>query len=58
MSEMKEFIQGLEVKVGKPISLNKSFGVASLNSLWKILAGVRYEQDDPRLWDIVNGNDE
>ena len=56
-NEMKEFIQGLEASVGQPLSLNKSFSVAALNTLWMILSGVRYEQDDPRLWAIIKEND-
>ena len=54
---MKEFIQGLENKIGKPMSLNKSFGVAVLNTLWMILSGTRYEQDDPRLWTLLKQNE-
>ena len=57
-NEMKEFIQGLEKNIGKPISLNKSFGVAVLNTLWMIMSGVRYEQDDPRLWAVLKQNEE
>ena len=57
-NEMKEFLDGLERKVGQPTSLNKSFGVAVLNTLWMIMSGVRYEQDDPRLWSVLKQNEE
>ena len=53
-NELKEFIQGLDKNVGKPISINRSFNVAILNTLWMIMSGVRYEQDDPRLWSVLN----
>ena len=52
------FIEGLEENDGEAISMNRSFGVAVLNTLWIILSGVRYEQDDPRLWSIIKGNEE
>ena len=57
-NEMKEFIQGLEKQIGKPFSVNRSFGVAVLNTLWMILSGVRYEQDDPRLWAVLKQAEE
>ena len=57
-NEMKEFIQGLDKNVGKPVSINKSFSVAVLNTLWMIMSGVRYEQDDPRLWSVLKQNNE
>ena len=56
-NELKEFIQALEATVGKPTSVNKSLAVAALNTLWMMLSGVRYEQDDPRLWAILTEND-
>ena len=53
-NEVKEFIQALDKNVGKPVSINKSFSVAVLNTLWMIMSGVRYDQDDPRLWSILS----
>ena len=52
-NELKEFIQGLDKKVGRTVIIDRSFSVAVLNTLWTILSGVRYEQDDPRLWSVV-----
>ena len=57
-NEMKEFIQRLEQHIGKPFSVNRSFGVAVLNTLWMILSGVRYEQDDPQLWSVIKQQEE
>ena len=57
-NEMKEVIQGLDKSVGKPVSINKSFSVAVLNTLWMIMSGVRYEQDDPRLWSVLHKQNE
>ena len=57
-NELKEFIQGLDKNVGMPVSINNSFNVAVLNTLWMIMSGVRYEQDDPRLWAIMKQQNE
>ena len=57
-NELREFIQGMAKQVGTPISTNKTFGVAVLNTLWMILSGVRYEQDDPRLWAVLKQSEE
>ena len=57
-NEMKEFIQRLDKNVGKPVSVKRSFNLAILNTLWMIMSGVRYEQDDPRLWSVLKLLDE
>ena len=57
-NEMREFIQSLATNIGQPVSINRSFTVALLNTLWMIISGVRYEQDDPRLWSILKQSEE
>ena len=57
-NELREFIQNLENRVGTPLPINRSFTVAVLNTLWMMVSGVRYEQDDPRLWFLVKQNEE
>ena len=52
-NEMKEFIQALNKNAGAPVSIDRRFNVAMLNTLWMIMSGVRYEQDDPRLWSVL-----
>ena len=58
VNEMREFIRNLEKHVGTPLPINRSFTVAVLNTLWMMVSGVRYEQDDPRLWFLVKQNEE
>jgi cytochrome P450 len=52
--EVDEFIEGLKKETGQPISLNRKFSLAILNSIWMITCGRRYKQDDPRLQKILD----
>jgi cytochrome P450 len=58
MNEVNEFLGKLSKQVGQPIVLNRTFQMAVLNTLWEIMAGERYEQDDPRLWAVFKKNKE
>lgn len=44
--EVKDMISWLKKNVDKPVSINKKFNLAVLNSLWMIMTGQRYDHDD------------
>lgn len=54
MEEVTDIIDWLKKGVGKPISVNRKFSLAVLNSLWSILTSERYDHDDPRLTNILD----
>jgi hypothetical protein len=58
MNEVNEFLGKFSEQAGQPVVLNRTFQMAVLNTLWEILAGERYEQDDPRLWAVFDKNRE
>ncbi|ODN01944.1 Farnesoate epoxidase [Orchesella cincta] len=50
MEEVNELGERLAAFKGEPITNMKSFlSLATVNSLWSIVAGTRYSQDDPKL---------
>ena len=57
-NELTEFMESLGQNVGQPVSMNRSVNVAVLNTLWMIMSGVRYDQDDPRLWSLLTQQNE
>jgi cytochrome P450 len=58
MNEVNEFLKTFSNQQGVPFVINRTFQAAVLNTLWEILAGVRFEQDDPRLWSVFRQNKE
>lgn len=54
MDEVTEVIDRLKKHSGKPVSVNRMFSLAILNSLWTILTSERYEHDDPTLNKILD----
>jgi hypothetical protein len=56
LEEVKEYMEFLKVHENTPVSLQRQFSLAVLNSLWMILTSKRYKHDDPRLVEIFNQN--
>ncbi|CAL8126658.1 unnamed protein product [Orchesella dallaii] len=59
MEEVNEMTERLLAFKGKPIDdIKNKLSLAMVNSLWSIVAGTRYSQDDPKLRDLarqING---
>jgi len=49
MAEVNEVIDWIKENEGKPVSMNRKFAVAVVNALLTIMAGKRYDQEDPKL---------
>ncbi|CAG7734935.1 unnamed protein product [Allacma fusca] len=49
LDEVDELIEWLKSQEGKPVSINRKFYLAVINSLWTILSGKRYSHTDPKL---------
>ncbi|CAG7733123.1 unnamed protein product [Allacma fusca] len=49
LEEVDELIEWLKSQEGKPVSINRKFYLAVINSLWTILAGKRFSHTDPKL---------
>ena len=54
MEEVKELLHWINQQHGKPITLHRRFSLATLNALWTILSGERYEHDDLHLTKMLN----
>ncbi|OXA37044.1 Methyl farnesoate epoxidase [Folsomia candida] len=53
LDEVIQLNKLLEKDVGVPISVNQKFHVAVINTLWHIVAGSRFEYDDPDLHTLI-----
>jgi cytochrome P450 len=51
--EIKELAETFQRELGKPISMKNRFNGPVLNSLWHILTGERFTQDDPNFKNVV-----
>ena len=51
MGQVQEFVQALrpDAEAGRPISTSLRFNIAVVNSLWAIIAGTQFKQDDPEV---------
>ena len=55
MDEVKEILEWIKNRNGEPIhELHRRFSLASVNALWTILSGERYDHDDVRLTRILD----
>ncbi|CAG7727538.1 unnamed protein product [Allacma fusca] len=54
MNEVNELLSTFSKSAGTPCSLDRTFQVAVLNTLWMITSGNRYTHDDPKLWAVFN----
>ena len=55
LEEVEELIQGLkrDAHALQPITTERRFNIAVLNSLWQIVSGERFSHDDKQLADII-----
>jgi len=53
MDEVQELMDWIAKQGGKPVCLHGRINLAVLNALWTILAGQRYDHDDPQLTKIL-----
>jgi len=56
--EVLQFSAELDKHLNQPISVKNKFNISVINGLWTIIAGKRFELDDPELIDIVGKIDE
>lgn len=54
MEEIKELVASFRREVGQPIVTQNKFNIAVLNALWTILTGQRFDQNDPRVRNIIH----
>jgi len=54
LDEVKEVIEWMKKEEGNPVVVKRKFGLAVLNSLWTIVSGKRFSQDDARLQNLMN----
>ena len=54
MEEVKELLDWIKQQYDKPITLHRRLNLATLNALWAILSGERYDHNDPRLTEMVD----
>jgi len=54
MEEVREMIEWMKNEEGHPLSLNRKFSLAVLNSLWQIVSGKRFDQKDTTLNDLLD----
>ena len=54
MDEVKELVNWIKQQYGKPIMLHRRFTLATINALWTLLSGERYEHDDAKLVEILD----
>jgi len=56
--EVQDLLTWMKSEEGQPISVNRKFGLSVLNSLWTIVAGKRYSQDDTFLTNLMDSTTE
>jgi len=54
LDEVMELVTWIKTQNDNPIELHRRFSLAVINTLWTILSGKRYEQDDPKISDILH----
>lgn len=52
MEEVNDFLKWMKEREGLPTVVGRRFALATVNSLWTIIAGERHEQDDPIISEI------
>ena len=52
--EVQELVSRLRGEVGHPTAVNHFFHIAIVNALWHLVAGFRYEYDDPKLQALIS----
>ena len=58
MDEVHEMIKWMKENEGNPVSVKWSFSLATVNALWSITTGQRFDQNDPKLHEILNDMDQ
>jgi len=54
LDEVIELVGWIKKQNGNPVELHRRFSLATVNTLWTILSGERYEQDDPKISNILD----
>jgi len=54
LDEVTELVTWIKKQNGSPVELHRRFSLATVNTLWRVVTGERYEQDDPRITNIVD----
>ncbi|CAG7726074.1 unnamed protein product [Allacma fusca] len=56
MEEVNDYVSWLKSQEGQSISLNRKFTLATINSLWMIMTGKRFPQNDPQMTDFLDSS--
>jgi len=49
-----DFIQELKKKLGTPIDLHERFSIVVVSALWRIAAGEKLSQNDPKILELLD----
>ena len=52
--EVEVLCKSLESEKGKFLNISKSFNIAAVNALWKVLTGERMSQEDPKVQKLIS----
>ena len=53
MEEVRELTDRLRSSCGTPLSTQHTFNAAVFNVIWSIVAGKRYQYNDPQLEELI-----
>ncbi|CAG7717797.1 unnamed protein product [Allacma fusca] len=54
VQEVNDYVSWLKSQESQSISLNRKFTLATINSLWMIMTGKRFSQNDPQITDFLD----
>ena len=54
LDEVSKLIQHFKSQGNQPVQLNRMMNVSIINALWSIVAGEKFELDDPKFGQITN----
>jgi len=54
LDEATELVTWIKKQNGSPVELHRRFSLATVNTLWRVVTGERYEQDDPKISNILD----
>jgi len=54
LDEVTELVNWIKEQNEKPVEIRRRFSLASINILWTMLSGERYEQGDPKMTGLLD----
>ena len=53
LEEVRDLVDWFKASEGKPVKLDASFDLPTVNSLWAIMTGKRFSKEDPALKEFL-----